>query len=125
MIYPRPPAHVEPFVRILGADRTIELLLAFGGSEIYVANRPSERSKVAGIIGIDGVAALSAGGTHLKTRVPTARPWLAACLKARGLPVAEIARRLVANDSSVRRWLASAPDAAPGAPADPRQLPLL
>ena len=123
---PRPPAHVQPYVDALGADLALELLLAFGGSEVYLASRPTERSRVAQVIGTNGVVALAGVTDSLKSRIPTARPWCAACLHARGLPVAEIARRLSANDSSVRRWLKQFAEADAGPRrADPRQMSLL
>ena len=122
---PRPPAHVQPYVDVLGAERTLELLLAFGGSEVYLATRPTERSRLAQVIGQDGVAALSAQAMPLKHRIPTARPWCAVCLKARGLSVAEIARKLSANDSSVRRWLKAAQVEGAPVAGDPRQMSLL
>lgn len=122
---PHPPPHVQPYVDALGADLALDLLLAFGGSEVYLASRPTERSRVARVIGAEGVAALAAISDTLKSRIPTARPWCAACLKSKGLPVAEIARKLSANDSSVRRWLKIAEAAAPKGKPDPRQLSLL
>lgn len=122
---PRPPAHVQPYVDALGADLALDLLLAFGGSEVYLASRPTEKSRVAQVIGLDGVAALAQVSDSLKSRIPTARPWCAACLRARGLPVAEIARRLSANDSSVRRWLKAADTEGSDKPGDPRQLSLI
>ena len=127
--FPRPacqaPPHVQPYVDALGHDRALALLLAFGGSEVYLASRPTERSRVAQVIGTDGVAALAGISDTLKSRIPTARPWCAACLRAGGLPVAEIARRLSANDSSVRRWLKAADQGMSARSGDPRQLPLL
>lgn len=122
---PIPPAHVQPYVDALGADRALDLLLTFGGSEVYLASRPTERSRVVQLIGTDGVTALAAISATLKSRIPTARPWCAACLRARGWTVAEIARKLSANDSSVRRWLKAFDTEASSGSGDPRQLSLL
>jgi hypothetical protein len=124
-VTPQPPPHVQPYVDALGAERALDLLLVFGGSEVYLASRPTERSRVAQVIGTDGVTALAAISDALKSRIPTARPWCAACLHARGLPVAEIARRLSANDSSVRRWLKTFAAQSAGKSEDPRQLSLI
>lgn len=116
-----PPAHLLPYVRVLGEDLAVQFLLRFGGAELYLPVNPKGRSAVAQLVGIERTAALAQA--HLPRRVPTARPWIARVLQARGLPVAEIARTLHASDVSVRKWVAAAPDAAAPQP-DPRQLPL-
>lgn len=36
----RPPAHLEPYVRVLGTDLAIEFLLSFGGAELYLSPIP-------------------------------------------------------------------------------------
>lgn len=115
---PRPPAHVEPYVRALGADRAVEFLLAYGGSEVYLARRPGTRSMVAERFGAEAVSRLAA--LDLPARVPTAKPWLAQVLQARGLSQAEIARRLHVTDVTVRRMLARGPDAPREDPRQPR-----
>ncbi|MFN3938714.1 MAG: helix-turn-helix domain-containing protein [Gemmobacter sp.] len=122
---PRPPAQVEPYVRVLGTDLAIEFLLEFGGAELSVNQRPQPRGRLARLVGIERARALGAVAGDLPRRVPLAKPWIAAVWRTRGLPVAEIARRLHASYVSVRRWLAAgATDARRGAPADPRQLRL-
>lgn len=113
---PRPPAHVEPYVRVLGPERAVDFLLAFGGSEVCLPRRPGPRSAVARVVGTEAVARLAA--LDLPARVPTAKPWIAAVLRAQGLPVAEIARRLHVSDVTVRRWTQARAE-------DPRQPRLL
>lgn len=127
--YPRPPAHVQPYVDVLGVKDAMGFLMSFGGSEIYLAANPKTRSMVIEQIGLERMVALgNALGRMMtsgrKLRVPTAKPWLAACLKAEGLTTAEIARRLFTADSTVRGWLAQSGSPA-RAKADPRQLRLL
>lgn len=104
--YPRHPAHVDPYVTILGPLGAKEFLLRFGGSEIYLAANPKSRSMIVEEIGADKAAALAdilgAGG---KVRVPTAKSWVAQCLKTEGLKTAEIARRLHMSDTVIRGWL--------------------
>ena len=102
---PRPPAHVAPYVEVLGVDGAVKYLLAFGGAELYVASNPKGRGRVEKLFGPDRAAALAAIADRLPRRVPTAKPWIAQVLRAQGLPVAEIARRLHASDVSVRAWL--------------------
>jgi hypothetical protein len=118
---PAPPAHVEPYVRVLGIESAVEFLMTFGGAELYLAAKPKGRGRLAALVGIDKAAALARAAEHLPRRVPTAKPWIARVMHAKGLPKAEIARRLHQSDVSVRRWI----DASPDQPtADPRQLPL-
>ena len=108
-----PPAHVEPYVRVLGHELAFDFLMRFGGAELYLSPTPKGRSEVEQMIGSEKVAELAALG--LPRRVPTAKPWLAATMKSRGLSTAEIARRLHAADVTVRGWLSRGPK------ADPRQ----
>lgn len=119
---PDPPAHVYPYVEVLGTDLAIEFLLTFGGAELYMASAPKGRSRLVQLVGPGKAAELARAAGHLPRRVPTAKPWIAATWHARGLPVAEIARRLHVSDVSVRNWLSKARAAAS---ADPRQLRLL
>ena len=118
---PRPPAHVEPYVRILGYEGAVAFILEFGGAEIYLpmTRTAAERSPVAQHLGVDAVIALAIAG--LPRRVPTAKPWLARVFWSEELRVQEIARRLHVTDVTVRKWLS---DAQGLRRADDRQLPL-
>lgn len=113
MTCPPPPAHVEPYIRVLGPDLAFDFLMRFGGAELYLSPTPKGRSEVQELIGAERVAELAALG--LPRRVPTAKPWLAAVMKAKGLSHAEIARRLHTSDVAVRSWFNPRPS------ADPRQ----
>jgi len=103
--YPDPPAQVEVYVAVLGCDLTIDFLLTFGGTELYLTETPKDRSRLVALVGKEKAAALGRQAHLLQRRVPLAKPWLAACLGARGLSVAEIARTLRVTDVSVRGWL--------------------
>lgn len=116
--WPDPPAQVAPYAAVLGTELALQFLLEFGGAELYIARSPRRRSRVVRLVGAERARALAAVAERLPARVPLAKPWCAAMLRAQGLPVAEIARRLHASDVSVRGWLRRA------APAEPRQLPL-
>ncbi len=118
---PRPPAQVAAYVEVLGIDGAVEFLLAFGGAELYVAANPKGRGEFERRFGAERAAALAAVAERLPRRVPTAKPWIAQVLHTRGLPVAEIARKLHATDVSVRAWLRQA---VPGDASDKRQLRL-
>lgn len=114
---PPPPAHVEPYVRVLGPEKAFAFLMRFGGGELYLSATPKGRSEAEAIVGPDKLAELAA--LDLPRRVPTAKPWLARMLKTQGLSHAEIARRLHATDVTVRKWLSPKPA------DDPRQRSLL
>lgn len=103
--YPPPPAHVAPIVQALGRTMAMRFLLEFGGAELYVAADPKGKSRAEALIGKDGLRALAALPA-LPSRIPLAKPFLAACFYAEGKGVAEIARTLRASDVTVRRWLA-------------------
>ncbi len=114
---PPPPAHVEPYVRVLGPVLAFDFLMQFGGAELYLSPTPQGRSEVEALIGAEMVAQLAALG--LPRRIPTAKPWLAAILKTQGLSHAKIARKLHSSDVAVRGWLSPRPH------RDPRQGSLL
>lgn len=114
------PATVAPYVRAIGAEKAVELLLKFGGSEVYLSANPRAGSQLAALIGAGCVKALArelGHGDHFS--VPLAKSWLARQLKARGLTVAAIARELRVTDSTVRGYLKN------GRRPDPRQPRLL
>jgi hypothetical protein len=116
MTEPRPPAQLEPYIRVLGTDLAMQFFLHFGGATLYLAANPKGRAMVSRLLSDDQVRALAA--EHLPARVPTAKPWIARMLNAQGLSGAEIARRLHTSDVTVRKYLANT-DATPT--DDPRQ----
>lgn len=114
----------EPYVDILGEDLTIEFLLHFGGTEIYIPADPKSRSRVADLIGRDKAKKLAQA--FLPTRVPLANQWLAKAMYVRGVGKGEIARRLRISDVTVRKWLGDAetPQTKPDDKDGPEQLSL-
>lgn len=104
---PRPPAHVEPFVRVLGHELAVRFLLEFGGAELYLARDPKGRSQVEKLIGADMIKALQEIAPDLAARVPLAKPWVAQTLKALDpqLSHAAIARKLHVTDVTVRGYM--------------------
>lgn len=72
--WPRAPAHIEPYVRILGVEDTITVLMALGGGEIYLTANPKGRSALVELVGTERAVALAEAIGHLKVRVPTAKP---------------------------------------------------
>lgn len=127
MIHPRPTAQVQPFVDALGVEGAVTFLLAFGGSELYLPLDPRPTSKLVEVMGMDGARALGAMAQRVmvQSRIPTAKPWLARVMRAKGLPNAEIARRLHVADFTVRRWIAGhGGDGTAQTPGNPDQLSL-
>jgi hypothetical protein len=102
---PRPPAHVEAFVRVLGTEGAIEFLLAFGGAELYLPEVPTPKSKLVQLVGLEKARALVDASAYLPRRIPTAKPWIAAVWASQSVAKAEIARRLHVTDVTVRSWL--------------------
>lgn len=102
---PPPPAHVRVFAEVLGIDGAVEFLLTFGGAELYLSENPRPDSRLARAIGQAKAVQLARSGLRVPRRIPTAKPWIARVLRARGLSVAEISRRLHVSDVSVRNWL--------------------
>lgn len=105
MTFPRPPAHVEPFVRALGPQEAARFLLSFGGAEMSLAYSPTARGRLVRAVGAEAAARLAAEFGGLRLRVPLAKPWLARMLAAEGHGTAEIAQRLHWSDVAVRRAL--------------------
>lgn len=128
MTLPRPPAHVAPYVEVLGHDLTVAFLLEFGGARLYWARDPKGRSEAEALIGPEKLRDLGRVWGGEVSRVPTARVWLAHALHARGLPVNQIARRLHVTDVAVGKYLRRAPDNSsapqPQRRGDDRQLSL-
>lgn len=103
---PKPPAQIAPIVEILGLDLTVKFLLAFGGAELSVSDKPRASSHLVGVVGFDNAVALAKINHILQRRVPLAKPWTAARLHFTGMPVAQIARTLHVSDVTVRNYLA-------------------
>lgn len=104
------PANIRPYVEALGADDALKLFLELGGTTVYLpAHRSSVASLIANIVGPEKVLALSerfghdAAGGYVK--VPLARRWTAEVMYLRGTATTEIARKVRADEATVRRWL--------------------
>ncbi|MGE6741739.1 hypothetical protein ACQKGC_15810 [Allorhizobium pseudoryzae] len=104
----RVPAHVQPYVTAIGIEKTVRFLLAFGGSYVYLSERPQDRSPVAKEMGAEATKALAKEIGTGAVSVPTAKPFIASYFKyIEGLTTNEIARRLHTTHVTVRKWLAS------------------
>lgn len=103
----KPTAQVEPFHDVLGEDGTIDLLLEFSGTVLYLPKSP-RNSTLARRFGVERVAALAERLGEMYVRVPSQNRWLAAILFQRGLSKADIARKLRISDVTVRKYLREA-----------------
>lgn len=99
------PANLAPYVEALGAPGALDFFLRFGGSQIYLPKTPSARSKAAREVGVDNVTRLAQAIGDGYIKVPLARQWIAAQLRAAGDSDNEIARIVRADVATVRRWL--------------------
>ena len=99
------PAHIEPYVEVLGVELALELFLVCGGSQIYLSRKSSDRTTAAQTIGASQVERLAERMGHGYIKVPLAREWIARTMRAQGKSDNEIARRVRADVASVRRWL--------------------
>lgn len=126
---PLPPAHIEPYVAVLGIELTIEFLLTFGGAALALSANPTERARIVQVIGMEKARALGVAAStnhRWQLKVPTGKPWIARVLKTQGLPQTEIARRLHVSEVTVYNWLNEKARARIDKKrADDRQLPLL
>lgn len=102
----RPPAQAEPFVRVLGAERTVAFLRAFGGAEMRFYGRVAPHGRLARFLGGELAQELADQAGHLPPRIPLAQRWTARWLAWRGASVASIARQLHVTDKTVRGYLA-------------------
>ncbi len=120
-----PPHNVAPFVEILGEELCVDFLLTFGGAPIYFTDNPKSRNRVADLVGHRKTGELADRlGSRLSVHIPTAKHWLAAVLKARGVAVQEIARTLHVSIPTVRKYVALFEIGGAGGEADKRQLKL-
>lgn len=124
---PPVPAHVEPFVRVLGVEGAIGFLLKFGGAELHLTTSPKGKSRLESEYGKEIAVQIAEAAASLPRRMPLAKEWIAAVWSSEGLSDAEIARRLHVTDVTVRAWRKKAPwrGLSKAKAPDPRQMPLI
>ncbi|MFD1330240.1 hypothetical protein [Mycoplana ramosa] len=110
------PAHLQPYIDALGEDLGIEFLLSFGGSYVYLSERPQARSPVVELLGEELSITLARSVGAGSFRVPVGKPFIARHFRAKRWTINAIARKLHVTDVTVRGWLKQ---------ADTRQLSLL
>lgn len=97
----RPPAELDAFTSIIGAEATFRLIETNGGLRIYIPKHPNQGTLLARQIGLRAARQLAAefGGEELK--VPVARPWRVATYSINGLSARAIALRLCVCEETV------------------------
>lgn len=98
------PAHLQPYIEALGEDLGIEFLLSFGGSYVYLSERPQARSPIVELLGDQQSIALAKRIGTGSLRVPVGKPFIARHFRAKGWTVNAIARKLHVTDVTVRSW---------------------
>jgi hypothetical protein len=86
MVIVLPPAtkEVARFVDLIGADATLKLLEARGGTRLYIADS-KEGGLLAGIVGLDAAEAMRRHFGKGEIMLPIGRPWRILCYIAMGL----------------------------------------
>ncbi len=110
--YPPHPAHVAPYVEVLGPAKAVAFLVEFGGVRMYFPKNPQGRSDAEKMIGAEALHQLNKRLTDDYSRIPRPNTWLIHALKAEGLTVTEIVRRLRLTEVSVRKALKAPPNGA-------------
>lgn len=107
-----PPAELGWLTDVIGADATLALIEAFGGTRVRVAVDGSKTTAISEVIGLDAQAKLVARFGDVRIKVPLCRWWRARIYRWRdGMTIPQIARRLGMVESGVSLLLRS------GAPA--------
>lgn len=103
--YPRHPAHLDPYVEVLGPSLAVRFLIAFGGCPLSFPDDPKGKSMAEAMIGPERLRALGQRMADNRVSVPMPRPWLILALSAEGKDTAEICRILKTtqrNDCAAR-----------------------
>lgn len=106
--YPRHPAHLDPYVEVLGPALAVSFLVMFGGSQLYFPNDPGGRSAAEALIGADRLRDLGQRMREPRVEVPIPRSWLIRALHAEGLSVPQICRALKTSGTNVKRIIRQA-----------------
>lgn len=102
---PLPTGGEEKLVALIGPHAALVLIEAFGGTRIYVSSRDFHQSKISDLIGANACEKLAGKFGGLAFMVPRALSWRILIYRAKGLSVAEIARRAGTTERTVYRIL--------------------
>ncbi len=105
IVYPRHPAHIAPYVEVLGPALAVRFLIEFGGVPRYFPTEPKGQSELEALIGPDKLKELGQRMPSNRMEIPLPKAWLIRALYAEGESVATICRRLKTTSSNVHRQL--------------------
>ncbi len=107
-----PPAELGEFVQALGAEDTLRLIEAYGGTSLWVPHTfdPARPNVAALIVEFDApmVKAMVQRWGKGPLKVPNIKWWRARLYRARGQEIARIARRLGVDVKTVWKYLSDA-----------------
>lgn len=105
---PAPPAELNRFVSVIGAEATLGMLEAFPGQRVHVPKTINQGSPLAAVIGLDAARQLAEafGGEVIK--VPSCKYWRCQVYAARGMTRRAIGQKLGWDEATVYKHLARA-----------------
>jgi len=111
--YPPHPAHLAPYIDVLGPRVALQFLLEFGGApSLYFPHDPKGKSAAEALIGGAALRALGQRLPSQRVRVPRPRTWMIHALSAEGRSQSEICRLAGCSSETVRRSLKLPPNGA-------------
>lgn len=99
------PTQIEGFVRVLGEEAAIHLMLTCGGAPLALSEHPGAESMVVQAVGHEKAVALWVEFGNRIERMPISNLWIARVLRGRGESINAIARRLRVTNKTVWTWL--------------------
>jgi hypothetical protein len=99
-------AHVQPFVNALGMQDACTFLLAFGGAEVYLSDRPRLNGMIARSVGPKIVDKLANSDLPKGPMVvPMGNTFIVRYLRSKGMSLSEIARKARITTVTVKEHL--------------------
>lgn len=101
-----PPAteEVSRFVDLIGAEATLKLLEARGGTRLWLPQKAAD-GMLAGIIGVDAAEAMTKHFGSGQIMLPIGRPWRVLCYIAMGLNRTQTALKAGTSEKVVHQIL--------------------
>ncbi len=104
----RIPANLSSYVDLIGVDATVRLIMAYGGSPIYLAQRGTGGTGYRKLVSTIGEEATDKLAKEMGIRIhrcPIAPSFVARHFRGQGISVLEIARILHRTDKTIREYL--------------------
>ena len=104
------PAELSWLVDVIGEQATLALIEGAGGTRVQIPDRITPECPLAALVGVDAARKMKRAFGMLRIKVPLARgkwpgAWRASIYRARGMTVAQIARRMGVVEDTVRVML--------------------